>query len=59
MTKQNYGSFGFNTVDGLIVSMQLQETGAATKDCTVAWWLYIPSCMEVCMFFCACIALVP
>ena len=50
------GTFGFNTVDGLIVAVQSQHTGAATKDCIVLWLLHVFSYGG--MYFCECIALV-
>ena len=50
------GTFGFNTVDSLIVAVQSQQTGAATKDCAVLWWLHV-FLYEGMYFFCECITL--
>ena len=49
------GTFGFNTVDGLIVAVQSLQTGAAAKDCAVLWWLHVFSYGG--MYFCECVTL--
>ena len=34
-------TFAFNTLDGLIIAVQSPQTGAATKDIAVLWWLHV------------------
>ena len=39
----------------MIVAVQSQQTGAATKDCAVLWWLHV--FLYEGMYFCECITL--